>query len=180
MLAEAPKCLLGNGRALTQIGQNSRAALFTLPGCIHSCHWINRVKKKEKQLPKTLLGKRRARGGGRQRKKKEQSRVERAGCGKHAAGMTRVWLSSQGMKNSTSQTRRGSGCLLRQQGKGCTGTTNVIIFMPALLFVRTGTHLRTWVYWLYDTWRAFGVNERRPAGSHYPSQIDFSFVFPSK
>lgn len=107
---------------------------------------------------------------------KKHSGVERGG--KHMAGMARARLSSRGMKNSTSQTRRGSGRLLRQREWGCAGTTNAIIFMPALLFVRTGLHLRTWVYWLYDTRRAFGVDKRQTPGSHYPSQIDFSFIFP--
>lgn len=64
MPAEALKCLLENRQALTQFGQNSRAPVFTLPACILSCHWINRVKKTTKKtkreklhLPKTLLQK---------------------------------------------------------------------------------------------------------------------------
>lgn len=85
-------------------------------------------------------------GREKKREKKEQSGDEQGGRGEHTAGMTRVWLSSRGMKNSTSQTRRGSGRLLRQRERGCAGTTNAIIFTPALLFVRTGMHLRTWVY----------------------------------
>lgn len=76
-------------------------------------------------MPKTLLEKKEEEEGlegwgakKKKEKKKEPSRGERGSHGKHAAGMTRVRLSLQGMKNSTSQTRRGSGCLLGQRGKG--------------------------------------------------------------
>lgn len=62
--------------------------------------------------------------------------------------------------------------------RGCAETTNAIIVMPALLFVRTGSLLGAGCTdHMTPGSRAFGVDKRQPAGSHYPNQIDFSFVF---
>lgn len=140
-------------------------------------------KGKKKAIAKNIAGERRGKEGRTKQKKKKKKRTvsSRARRPWQARGGNdkSVAVIARDEKQHLSNEARQRQPLAPARKRGCAETTNTIIFMPALLFVRTGTHLRTWVYWLYDTRRAFGVDKRQPAGSHYPSQIDFSFVFPS-